>query len=217
MRPRTNRWLFIIAVAFFSLFLISCSSAEAGLIDDFFEVWADENGITKDGKIQPANVVSQAVQDQLDNITNSDESVQLDGLDVIRDIELANALADEGLDTLDPAPMAVATGLRPNDWILREKEAAVWLANRHTAAAEASFTKSDNVLRERVNSGADCLILRKAQLETRLAAIEDAIRAYKSQHGAQSQLSYLQAEHENVTGLLRVINNMNSSIFCEGL
>jgi hypothetical protein len=217
MRSSTNHWLIIIAVAFSSLFLISCSSAEAGLIDDFFEVWADQNGVIKDGAIQPANVVSQAVQDQLDNFTNSDESIQLDGLDVIRDIELANALADDGLDTLDPAPMAVATGLRPNDWILREKEAAVWLANQHTAAAEASFTKSDDVLRERVGSGADCLILRKAQLETRLAALEAAIRSYEAQPGVQSQPRYLQAEHENVTGLLRVINNMNSSIFCEGL
>ncbi|MGB2964962.1 MAG: hypothetical protein WBB69_13355, partial [Anaerolineales bacterium] len=166
------------------------------------------------GEWKPEGVVLKAAQDTIGNITNSNEKVQFDALDVMRDIEKADNLAAEALQTFDTAKMSSAVSIRPLDWLLRDKEGAVWLANDNGAAAQTSFTKSDELLRERLLSGGDCFKLRRTQLETRMFTLSEALTNYTLQTPGGAGAEAIRAEHRRVSDEIFAMNNSQQSDFC---
>jgi GTP cyclohydrolase II len=205
----------IIAVTICALLLSACSDDEWDLIGEFFIVWAEENEIVIDDEIQTENVINNILKDKIGDLTNSEKNVQLDGLDVIRDIEQANAIADKALESMNPDQMLSAVNLRPNDWRLREKDGVIWLANGNTAAAESAFERSDTLLKVSLTqNGGDCLSARRAQLETRLETLWDAITRYESVPGYSGSAVELRQEHTHVLELLSDINTYSESPFC---
>jgi hypothetical protein len=90
---------------------------------------------------------------------------------VIRDIEQEDNLAADAMETLDPDKIALALDIRPLDWHLHEQDAAVWLARENAAAAQTAFAQSDELLRESLLQGGDCLMQRRNQLETQLVSL----------------------------------------------
>ncbi|MCJ7432067.1 MAG: hypothetical protein MUO77_01125, partial [Anaerolineales bacterium] len=206
---RLNRYRgLIIIVTVCALLLSACSDDEWDLMLEFFNVWAEENEIVIDDEIQAEKVIDNIVEGKYGDLTNSETSVQLDGLNVVRDIEQVDEISNNALDNLDPDQMLSAVNLRPNDWRLREKDGVIWLANGNTAAAESAFERSDTLLTVSLTqNGGDCLSARRSQLETRLETLWEAITKYESQPGRkQGDAALLRQEHEQVGDELREIN-----------
>jgi hypothetical protein len=209
------RGLFII-VTLCALLLSACSDDEWDLMAEFFTVWAEENGVVVNGEIQPGNALNTILEDNIGDLLNSDTSVQLDGVDVIRDIEKADEIANNALYNLDPDQMLSAVNLRPYDWRLRESDGVIWLAIGNAAAAQSAFTQSDSLLKASIlQQGGDCLSLRRSQLETRLEILWDTIIREESQPGwSEGEALELRQEHYRVRGLLSDINTYSDSPFC---
>jgi len=180
-----------------------------------FESWAEENGLLENDQWQPDGVVVKAVEDKVAEITNQNAAVQLDGLNVVRDIETANHLAEEAMVDWDSSKMSSAVSIRPEDWRLREQEGVVWLANANGAAAQTAFTKSDELLLESLRSGGDCFAMRRTQLEDRLFALSDAIATRKLENPGGPEIETLQAENRRVADELSMMSTSHQSDFCE--
>jgi len=197
------------------LFLSACHFLDLDLLQVAFLAWAEENEVYVNGGYKLDGLAKKSVENTVGEITNQEEFVELDGLDVIRDIEKADDLAAKALVDFDTTKMSSAVSIRPLDWRLREQEGVVWLAKDNGAAAETSFTKSDELLRESLRSGGDCFTLRRAQLETRLFTLSDAIVTRKLQNSGGPEIEALQAENRRVADELSRMNNNHQSDFCE--
>ncbi|NQS92577.1 MAG: hypothetical protein HQ574_09225 [Chloroflexi bacterium] len=197
------------------LFLTACDDADLDLIGLVIEAWAEENGLYKDGKFSPYPMAQKAAEDTIGGITNKEPFIQLDGLDVIRDIETADKLASEALVDFDTSKISSAVSIRPLDWRLHEQEGAVWLANQNSAAAESAYAQSDELLQESLLNGGNCLALRRSQLQTRLGTLWEAVKTYESQSGKkQGDARHLRDMHKFVGEELSDINTHNESDFC---
>jgi hypothetical protein len=213
MKTYTKNLIRILILIIPLLFLSACEDYDTQVLENAFEAWAEKNDVYVNGQWKPEGVVLKAAQDTLGSITNSDANVQFDAVeDVIRDIEQADDLAEEALRDLDADKMSLAVSIRPLDWRLLEQEGVVWLANDNGAAAQTSFTKSDDLLRESLLGGGDCFKLRRAQLETRLFTLAEAITNLQISPGAD--VGVMRAEHRRVADELFTMNNTNQSDFC---
>ena len=215
MKTTFRKAILILVLCLPFLFLTACEDADWDLLEIAFEAWAEENHLLENGKWQPEGVVQKAVENTIADITNQEESIQFDGLDVIQDIEQADNLAEEALEDLDADKMTTAISIRPNDWRLLEQDGVVWLANANGAAAQNSFTKSDEMLRRSLQSGGDCFALRRSQLETRLFTLSDAITTAKAGNTGAYDIEALQAENRRVADELTIMANSGQSAFCE--
>ncbi len=157
------------------LFLSACEDADWDLLEIAFESWAEENNLYSNGKYKPENAVKIAVMDTIGDITNSEKNIQFDGLDVIRDIERADELASDALAFNEPQKMQTALELRPNDWRLQEQNAVLLSVNSQFSLSNEGFGESDNLLKEQIQQGENCVALRKQQLEYRETLLSDNI------------------------------------------
>jgi hypothetical protein len=216
-----NKLSLILIVIFSVLFLSACDVEGNAILEGGIEAWAAKNDIYVDGNLKPAGIVNKIVQDKIGEITNSEKSVQFNGLDVIRDIETADNLASEAMVDFDISKMSSALSIRPEDWRLHEQSAVLWLAKDNGAAAQSAFDQSDELLKKSVLQGGKlikyekCLNLRRAQLETRLDTLWEAVKTYESQPGrSQGDAYQLRAEHTLVGKELRAINFETESPYC---
>ncbi len=200
-----------------ALLLAGCSDGDWDLTWEFFKVWAEENGLIIDDEIQLDTVAINTAKDSIDNFLNTDGHVQLDGLDVIRDIERAEELSDEALRKQDPDLLELPKEIRPNDWAILEKEAVIWGAAHNTAAAQQSITDSDNILRKNLERGGSCLSARRDQLETRLTITWDEIMRLEGGPGRIETAIELREIHKATRLELQAINHRQFSEFCSRL
>ncbi|MFN2112281.1 MAG: hypothetical protein ACK2TT_04120 [Anaerolineales bacterium] len=197
------------------ILLTACENYDLRVAEQAFMYWAEHNDMYENGSYKPAGVVTKAIENTIGDITNREENVQFDGLDVIRDIEKADSLASEALEDFDTSKISSAVSIRPLDWRLHEQEGVVWLANGNGAAAESAFTQSDELLRESLLHGGDCASLRRSQLEVRLDTVWDAIFRYEEQPGRkQGDAVELRAQLSAVKAELYQLN-LNRSEFCD--
>lgn len=212
---KNQKIFLILMICLPALLLSGCWDVDEEMLEIFVESWAEHNGLYKDGKVSPIPIVQKVAEDTLRDFTNDEPFIQLDGLDVIRDIEKADQLADEALADLDTAKMSSAVSLRPNDWTLHEKESAVWSANGNQAAAQAARTKSDDLLRESVANGGDCMQLREQQLRKRrdyfLAASETC---KKDPNCSDQEYQWLWAHYDTAQVMVNDIYIYEISPFC---
>jgi hypothetical protein len=207
----------LILLAAFSL--TSCDDMDSELIEIVIINWL--GGVDADLYDQTAKIISdltwKAAKQSVEQVTNTEESIQLDGFDVVEDIEIANNMSDRALEDLDTARMASAVKMRPNDWRIQEKDGAVWLANGNAAAAQTAFTNSDEMLRDSLEHGGDCAALRTQQLQTRLQTLIKAEATCANDYSCKNddQLA-LRAEIDNVNGLLQAADSAGGiPAFCD--
>ena len=211
---KNNQKFLILILLLSAFFLTSCWDIDPDLVESAFESWAEENNVLVNGEWKPEGVVMKAIENTIADATNKDTSVQLDGLDVIRDIEKADNLAAEALTDFDTSKISSAVSIRPLDWRLHEQEGVVWTANGNGAAAETAWAQSDELLRETLLKGGDCATQRRSQLEVRLITLWEAVQTYESQPGrTQGDAKELRAAHMRVSGELQQLNK-NRSEFC---
>lgn len=215
MKKRANRIPLILIMILTALLLSGCGALDTDLIAMVIEAYAEDRGIIEGDSYSPMALVRELNKAMVAEVTNDEDFIELDGVDVVKDIEKADQLADEALEELDTAKVQSAVSIRPEDWRLQEKSAAVWLAHENGAAAQTAFTKSDDLLLDSLHYGGDCLTLRRQQLETRLQTLWSAIQSYEAEpgHGALSAKT-LREEHGRVRAELQSINTYGESTFC---
>jgi len=219
MKTTKHKIILLLILTLPILFLTSCyelSDADWELVEIAFESWAEENGLLENDQWQPDAVIVKAVEDKVAEITNEDTAVQLDAVNAVRDMEKATQLADEAMLDLDTAKMSSAVSLRPHDWTLQEKDAAVWLAHGNAAAAQTAFAQSDDLFLESViNNDEDCVWLREQQLTKRRETLFEVARACKKNPNCtDSEYADLWSEYKKTNSLLHEIFVTRKSDFC---
>lgn len=214
MKTQFARYLLMILVLFSTFSLTACEEADEALMEAAVMAWL--GGGPENLETMLREVGEKALEQTVDDVTNSDESVQFDGLDVIEDIEEADNLSDQALRDLDTAAMRSAVNMRPNDWRIQEKDAAVWLANGNGSAAETAFTNSDELLRDSLGQGGDCPGLRTQQLQARKSALTKAEQACSTDPGCSmdEQLA-LRDQIDVVEKKLKQADSTGIPAFCE--
>ncbi|MCJ7716718.1 MAG: hypothetical protein MUO54_09380 [Anaerolineales bacterium] len=215
MKKITRNLLLILIMLIPVFFLSGCENVDWDLLEIFVQAWAEEEGLYKDGKYSPYPMAQKVAEDTIGDITNKKPFIELDGLDVIRDIEKADQLADEAMLDLDTAKMSSAVSLRPHDWILQEKDAAVWLAHGNAAAAQTAFAQSDDLFLESLTNGEDCVRLREQQLKKRRDTLFDVSgTCQKDPNCTDSEFTDLWTEYTNTSRMLSEIFISKKSDFC---
>ena len=193
------------------LFLSAClelSDADWELVEIAFENWAEENGLLENDEWQPDGVVIKAVENTIGDFNNQKEFVELDGLDVIRDIEKADQLAAEAREEYDQEKMQSAVELRPNDWRLQEQNAILFSLNGYSYESSGAFSESDRTANGQAPRGKECLALRKQQLEYREILISDNLdTCYQI---ADCDVSVLTSQLQHVNDELNLIDGIGS-------
>jgi hypothetical protein len=216
LKTKTALMVLILLAAFS---VASCDEMDSKLMEAVIVNWL--GGVDADMYDTADKVLTgltrKAIQQTVDQVTNTEESIQLEGFDVVEDIETANNMSDRALEDLDTAKMASAVKMRPGDWRIQEKDGAVWLANGNAAAAQTAFTNSDEMLLQSLSHGGDCAALRTQQLQTRLQTLiaAEATCASKASCKNADQLA-LRDEIERIKGLLQAADSAGGiPAFCQ--
>jgi len=216
MKIINQRKILILILLLPLLLLSGCEDVDEALVEIAFEAWAEENNLVENGNWQPEGMVINAVEDTLGEITNREPNVQLNGVDIIRDIEKADKLADQALKNFDTAAMASALSIRPHDWTLQEKDAAVWLANGNGAAAQSAFDKSDQLLLDSIGSGGSCKTMRINQLRTRADSLQKAGMHCVDNVGCPDKgATVIREQHENTMTMIEDIYVTGHAPICD--
>lgn len=208
----TKKILLVLILLLPVLLLTSCDDADLDLLAIALEAWAEENGLYKDGKFSPFPMAQKVAEDTIGGITNGEPFVQLDGLDVVRDIEKADKLASSAIEFNEPEKMAAAIQLRPEDWRLQEQNAVLWLYNSNSSAASNAQTKADDLLKDSVKGTENCAIHRKQQLEFREREIRNQIP--DCEKTAFCTLTVLEEALISTSSEIQSINASGTTPFC---
>lgn len=180
MKTTKHKLILFLILTLSILFLTACSElsdADWELLEVALESWAEENGLLENDQWQPDGVVIKVVEKTIADFNNEKIYVELDGLDVVRDIEKADQLASEAMDKNDQEKMQAAIELRPKDWRLQEQNAVLWStsANSRPDIVNDSYVHSTDLIEEQIERGGDCVTLIKQQLEYREQLLSDQI------------------------------------------
>jgi hypothetical protein len=206
---------FILILCLSALLLSGCGEFYPDLVLMAVEAYAQDRGIIEDGNYSPMALVGELNKAMVADVTNDEDFIELDGVDVVKDIEKADQLADEALSELDTHKVESAVSIRPLDWRLQEKSGAVWTANGNGAAAETAYAQSDELLRESLLSGGNCTQLRRQQLQTRARSLSDAGRACRlDENCSTATYEEIGATHEDVMAQIQEIDSTGIAPFC---
>lgn len=217
MKKKANLQIILIALFICSLFLSGCEDIEWDYVFAAFMAWSEENGLVVDGELQPGGVAANVAKDMAEDWINTLESVQLDGLEVVQEIEEANELSDQALAELDSSKIREAIAIRPNDWVLHEKDAIIWGAFHNSAAANAAIFQSDTLLKESLKVGDDCIAARQSQLYKRMSLLWEEIKRQESGSVEGNTAKELRAMYEAASTEYKEINANIGTDFCQGL
>lgn len=95
----------------------------------------------------------------------------LDAGRVVKGIQDADQLAQDGARSGNLDLIEQAIDRRPEDWSYQEQKAALLLAQEDAAGAEAAFNQATDMVQERIAGGGDCRSLARNLLTHRQAAL----------------------------------------------
>lgn len=215
MKRVTTRIPLLLTLCLSALLLSGCFEFYPDLVLMAVESYAQDRGIIEDGNYHPMALAGELNKALMGDVTNNEDFIELDGVDVVRDIEKADQLADEALAELDTHKVESAVSIRPLDWRLQEKSGAVWVANGNGAAAETAYAQSDELLRESLLSGGNCTQLRRQQLQTRARSLSDAGRACRlDENCTTAAYQEIGDAYETVMAQIQEIDSTGIAAFC---
>jgi len=123
----------------------------------------------------------------------------LDDGSVVANLEEAERLAREGVESGDIAKVEAAIGARIKDWGFHEQKAGLLMAQGDSAGADRAFVDSEALVRDQISKGGDCRLLARNMFTHRINALEtqlglqpnDQLRSKAAE--TQSQLDALAA------------------------
>ena len=216
MKTTNHKLLLFLFLTLTILFLTSCydlSDDDWELVEVAFESWAEQNGLLENDQWKPDGIVVKAVENTINDITNDENTTQLDGLDVIRDIEKADQLASEGLSQWDKDKMWEAKMLRPRDWRIWEQHTILEF-DSGGLNVKNGFEISDNLVAEQIHDG-NCAAVRQQQLEYRMTTLENSITNCSNQR--MCDVHMMKAKLDETVNELVYLREKGNSIFCDQL
>jgi len=210
MNIKTKKLVLIIILAIPVIFLSGCEDVDLDLLEIFFEAWGEENDVLVNGELKPERVLIKSLEDTIAEFTNEEDSVEMGGMEAVRDKEKTDALIDQAWEEDDQGKMMDAMDLRPGDWQIREQEGIFALAGDKPLKG-FGLDDSDQIIANQVAAGGDCLDLRIQQLEYRESIIKEKMDTFGD---TKSEMEALQAE---INAELDVLYDTHNSPFCKRL
>lgn len=213
MRNKKRSVISLLVLILLSLILGGCDEFDQQLVFEIIAAWAGEDASADsiEGKVI---LIAQEAWDQTrKEFINAEEAVQLNGLDVIKDIERAEELSKEGLTPGNEHLLNEALELRPEDWRIRERDAVLWTMNGNPAATMSAEDISDDLVQDQINNGGDCLYLRLQQLRYREQTYQDNYGNCRLRY--ECNLTEYQAAHTFVQKEIKSLEETNQTWFCE--
>lgn len=100
---------------------------------------------------------------------------------VVKGIEDADQLAQQGAESGNLDLIEQAIDRRPEDWSYQEQKGALLLALGDAAGAEAAFNEATHVVRQRIEDGGDCRSLARNLLTHRQLALKTQLSTRPSE------------------------------------
>lgn len=149
--------------------LSACNQEDIDFIVEVGKAWAQEKGlIDSEGNPDYLNVGLLLANPASD----PQAAAALEAGLVVKNLEDADRMAQQGAAEGDLAKIEVAIASRPSDWSYQEQKAALLLAQGDADGAAAASERSEGLVRERVRQGGDCRTLARNLLTHRLNALE---------------------------------------------
>jgi major membrane immunogen (membrane-anchored lipoprotein) len=217
MKKRFRLIFLLVSILMALMLLTGCGDSDWEYMLMGLMAWAEEHSIIVNEEFQPGALAAVIAQDSVDDWRNAPGAIQLDGLEEVRKIEMANDLSDEALKTLDDKKMDQAISLRPNDYVLYEKDAILWAVRGNSAASSQAILDADVTLKENLQYGDDCIAARRAQLRSRLTMIRDEIQVQKTLQGENYVEGELHYMYDYTSYEIQEIDSSGWTNFCSGL
>ncbi len=167
---KMRRTALIAGLVLITPILSACTQEDIDWLVAVGEEWGRANGVIDDaGNIN----YGQAVM-QLFGLPSGDPLVDaaLDAGSVVANLEDAERLAREGVESGDIAKVEAAIEARAKDWGFHEQKAALLMAMGDSAGANRAFDDSEDLVGDQISKGGDCSLLARNMYTHRINALE---------------------------------------------
>jgi len=148
--------------------LTACTQDDFAFVQSLAKEWAAGKGLLDSaGKPDYFNIALLLA----DPSSDPEAAAALQAGIVVKGVEDADRLAQQGAAEGDLTKIDAAIRARPSDWSYQEQKAAVLAAQGDPSGATAAFEKSESLVQERVRQGGDCRNLARNMLTHRLDAL----------------------------------------------
>ncbi len=176
VRPRLTslrRWLLLTALLVAAPLLGGCTQEDIDWIVAEGRAWAQANGlIDSAGKPNYFGIGLWYINPATDPAARA----ALDAGRVVKGIEDADQLAQQGAANGELGPIDQAIGRRPDDWSYQEQKGALLLAQGDSAGAQAAFDQATELVRQRIAAGGDCRSLARNLYTHRQMALQNQLQ-----------------------------------------
>ena len=201
---KLRRAALITGVVLVTPLLSACTQEDIDWLFEIGEEWGRANGvIDAAGNINYGEAVM-----QLFGLPSGDPLVDaaLDAGSVVANLEAAERLAREGVETGDISKVEAAIEARAKDWGFHEQKAALLMAKGDAAGADRAFADSEDLVEKQISQGGNCSLLARNMYTHRINALEIQLGLQPS-----AQLSSKAAETQS---FLDAIASGQSIPFC---
>jgi hypothetical protein len=167
---KARRTALIVGLVLITPTLSACTQEDIDWLFEIGEEWGRANEVIDSaGNINYGKAVM-----QLFGLPSGDPLVDaaLDAGSVVANLEDAERLAREGVETGDIAKVEAAIAARAKDWGFHEQKAALLMAQGDSAGADRAFADSEGLVRTQISKGGDCNLLARNMFTHRINALE---------------------------------------------
>ncbi len=152
--------------------LSACSQEDLEFVTALAKEWAAEKGLLDSaGKPDYLNIGLLIA----DPSSDPQAAAALQAGLVVKGLEDADRLAQQGAEAGDLSKIDAAIRARPSDWSYQEQKAALLLAQGNPDAALSALQKSEGLVRDRIRAGGNCRTLARNMYSHRLNALQTQI------------------------------------------
>lgn len=173
-----RRWLLIGVLMLAAPLLAGCTQDDIDWIVAEGRAWARSNGLIDDAGNPDYIGIGLWY---FDPATDPAARAALDAGRVVKGINDADQLAEQGAANGDLALIDQAIDQRPEDWSYQEQKGALLLAQGDQNGAQAAFDHATDLVRQRIDSGGDCSSLARNSLTHRQMALQTQLAARPNQ------------------------------------
>jgi len=149
--------------------LTACTQDDFAFVQSLAKEWAAGKGLLDStGKPDYFNIALLLA----DPSSDPEAAAALQAGMVVKGVEDADRLAQQGAAEGDVTKIDAAIRARPSDWSYQEQKAALLLAQGDAAAAQTANEKSESLVRDRLQAGGNCRTLARNMYTHRLNALQ---------------------------------------------
>lgn len=173
MRIRVRRGLLLLGLLLAAPLLAGCTQADIDWIVAEGKAWAFSNGLIDEaGNPDYFGIAIWYASPSTDPAARA----ALDAGVVVKGIEDADNLAQQGTESGDVSLIDQAIDKRPDDWSYQERKGAVLLAQGNPDGADAAFQEATALVQQRIDAGGDCHSLARNSLTHRQMALQTQLQ-----------------------------------------